>query len=180
MQVKTQMAKQKKTREELLEKKRAAERQRYLKIKNYPEKYAKQKQMEKEKYIKKKEQGKVKRVSDMSPREKRQVRKRRKENVAAFRKRKAAAKAKAIAERTVGEDPTPTSRETLATQEEDRRKASGKKRSEKLRQLRTRTLKQKEAEIKKLKQKLAKMKKRWQRAKKKATVSDFLRKKYTS
>lgn len=78
------------TREEMLEKKRKAERVRYDKIKRDPLKYEEQKQKEKIKYQKKKESGQVKAAKDMTPRENRLARKRWRDNVKAFRQRRAA------------------------------------------------------------------------------------------
>lgn len=63
------------TREERLEKKRAAERLRYQRIKNDPEKYAQLKAKEHMKYEKKKEKGKIKTVNQMTAEEKEQARK---------------------------------------------------------------------------------------------------------
>lgn len=63
------------TRDERLQKKREAERLRYQKIKNDPEKYELQKQKEKEKYLKKKEKGIIKTIDQMTPREQRKARK---------------------------------------------------------------------------------------------------------
>ncbi|CAK1579140.1 unnamed protein product [Parnassius mnemosyne] len=65
---------QKLTREEKLEKKRQAERLRYQKIKNDPEKYKIHKQKEKERYLKKKEKGIIKTVDQMTFREQRKAR----------------------------------------------------------------------------------------------------------
>lgn len=63
------------TREERLQKKREAERLRYERIKNDPEKYELQKQKEKAKYLKKKEKGIIKTVDQMTPKEQRKARK---------------------------------------------------------------------------------------------------------
>lgn len=63
------------TREEKLQKKREAERLRYQRIKNDPEKYKLQKLKEKEKYLKKKEKGLIKTIDQMTPREQRKARK---------------------------------------------------------------------------------------------------------
>ncbi|KAK0170557.1 hypothetical protein PV328_008394 [Microctonus aethiopoides] len=63
------------TRDERLEKKRQAEKLRYQKIKNDPEKYELQKQKDKEKYLKKKEKRIIKTVDQMTPREQRKARK---------------------------------------------------------------------------------------------------------
>ena len=75
------------TREERLEKKRVAERLRYQRIKNNPEKYAQQKEKEKKKYERKKEKGTIKTVNQMTPREKRKARKLWKEKAKQRRRR---------------------------------------------------------------------------------------------
>lgn len=88
MQIWVTMAKTpKKSREEILEKKRIAERARYQRIKNDRQKYTEQKEKERLKYLKKKEEGKVKAAKDMTPRENREARKRWRRNVKAFRAR---------------------------------------------------------------------------------------------
>lgn len=61
--------KKKLSREELLQKKRDAERQRYEKRKNDPQKREEMREKEKLKYQKKKEKGLRKLVKDMTPRE---------------------------------------------------------------------------------------------------------------
>ena len=61
--------KKKLSREELLQKKREAERLRYQKRKNYPQKSEEMREKEKLKYQKKKEKGLRKLVKDMTPRE---------------------------------------------------------------------------------------------------------------
>ncbi|CAG9569822.1 unnamed protein product [Danaus chrysippus] len=63
------------SREERLEKKRLAERLRYQRIKNDPERYSQQKEKEKKKYERKKEKGTIKTVNQMTPREQRKARK---------------------------------------------------------------------------------------------------------
>lgn len=63
------------TREERLEKKRNAEKLRYQRIKNDPDKYAQQRVKEREKYEKKKDLGTIKTVKQMTPREQRKARK---------------------------------------------------------------------------------------------------------
>ena len=69
------MAQKKLSREEILQKKRDAERARYQKIKSDPVKLAEQKEKERLKYLKKKEKGTRKSISDMTPREQRKTRK---------------------------------------------------------------------------------------------------------
>ncbi|CAH2083752.1 unnamed protein product [Euphydryas editha] len=63
------------TREERLEKKRQAERLRYQRIKNDPEKNSQQKEKDKKKYERQKEKGLIKTVNQMTPTEKRKARK---------------------------------------------------------------------------------------------------------
>ncbi|CAF4819497.1 unnamed protein product [Pieris macdunnoughi] len=63
------------TREKRLEKKRVAERLRYQRIKNDPEKYSQQREKEKKKYKRKKEKGTIKTVNQMTPRENLKARK---------------------------------------------------------------------------------------------------------
>ncbi|CAH2085740.1 unnamed protein product [Euphydryas editha] len=79
----------KRTREEILEQQRLRKRQVYAEIKKDPERYAEQKEKERLKYLKKKEQKKVKLISDMTPEEKKEQRKRwRERSVRAYRRRK--------------------------------------------------------------------------------------------
>lgn len=63
------------TREERLERKRFAERLRYQRIKNDPEKYAQQKEKDRRKYHMKKEKGTIKTINQMTSREQRKARK---------------------------------------------------------------------------------------------------------
>lgn len=67
--------KEKLSKEEILEKKRVAERLRYERIKRDPVRFAAQREKERQKYLKQKEKGQRKLVSQMSPREKREARK---------------------------------------------------------------------------------------------------------
>lgn len=67
--------KKKQTKKEILEKRRIAEKIRYEKIKNDPQRLATEKVKRKQKYKKLRESGKKKLVSEMSAREKRQTRK---------------------------------------------------------------------------------------------------------
>ncbi|KAK9878718.1 hypothetical protein WA026_023511 [Henosepilachna vigintioctopunctata] len=66
---------EKMTREERLEKNRIAERLRYQRIKNDPDKYARQKVKEREKNEKKKNKGSIETVKQMTPRVQRKARK---------------------------------------------------------------------------------------------------------
>nr|CAI5845063.1 unnamed protein product [Callosobruchus analis] len=65
-----------KVREEILEKKRIAERLRYKKLKNDPIKLVDQKEKSRAKYLARREKGQRKLVSEMTDREKREARKR--------------------------------------------------------------------------------------------------------
>ncbi|GBL92005.1 hypothetical protein AVEN_102567-1 [Araneus ventricosus] len=79
--------KSKLTREEQLEKKREAERERYYKIKNDPAAYEEQKEKERQKYLKKKMKGVVKPVAKMTAREQKIKRKHWKNNSKTYRMR---------------------------------------------------------------------------------------------
>ncbi|XP_076272097.1 uncharacterized protein LOC143203722 [Rhynchophorus ferrugineus] len=83
------------TREERLEKKRAAERLRYQRIKINPDKYVQQKIKEHEKYQRKKERGIIKTVNQMNPREQREARKLWREKARKRRRRLAQSKSDA-------------------------------------------------------------------------------------
>ncbi|XP_037294853.1 uncharacterized protein LOC115443525 [Manduca sexta] len=76
------MAKPKKvmTKEEKMEQARLHKRQVYAEIKKDPEKYALQKEKDRQRYLKRKEQKKIKLVGDMTPRQKRNQRKQWREN----------------------------------------------------------------------------------------------------
>ncbi|KAJ8728772.1 hypothetical protein PYW07_006468 [Mythimna separata] len=77
--------KKKLSREELLQKKREAERLRYEKRKNDPQKREEMREKEKLKYQKKKEKGSRKLVKDMTPREHRAALKKWKEHCTVYR-----------------------------------------------------------------------------------------------
>lgn len=67
--------KQKLSREEILQKKREAEKARLSRIRNDPVKLAEYKEKERLRYLKKKEKGQRKSIKDMTPREQRITRK---------------------------------------------------------------------------------------------------------
>ncbi|CAH0407914.1 unnamed protein product [Chilo suppressalis] len=69
-----------KSREEDLERKRVARRERYKKLKANPERYSIEQQKKREAYLKRKIQNKVKSIKDMSPREQKVQRRRWKES----------------------------------------------------------------------------------------------------
>lgn len=180
-------AEKKMSKEEILEKKRIAEKLRYSKIKNDPQKLAAEKEKRKEKYKKMRESGKKKLVSEMSAREKRQARKNWREySDKSYKKKKLQEDAinKFVRENTpssLNDEPMnlefcnniqlqqenfeindpqplpPTSNSRLNTARE---------RSQKQRYKRNQDLKRKNVLIVKLKQKLNKYKKRCQRLKK--------------
>lgn len=64
-----------KKKEEVLARKREMERKRYEKIKNNPELYAEYKEKNKAKYRKRKDEGKVKSVNNLTPRDQKMLRK---------------------------------------------------------------------------------------------------------
>lgn len=83
------MARTKKlTKDELLERKRARERERYNRIKSDPQRYELQKEKERKKYENKKKKKVVKLVKDMTPRENRVARKKWRDKKRNLKKRK--------------------------------------------------------------------------------------------
>lgn len=83
------MARTKKlTKDELLERKRARERERYNRIKSDPQRYELQKEKEQKKYENKKKKKVVKLVKDMTPRENRVARKKWRDKKRNLKKRK--------------------------------------------------------------------------------------------
>lgn len=66
--------KKKKTREEILAQKRENERKRYERMKNDPDKLATLRKKKKQYYVQSKKTGKIKTISEMTDREKRQCR----------------------------------------------------------------------------------------------------------
>lgn len=80
--------KKKATKEEILQKKREAERKRYAKIKNDPQKREELREKERLKYLKKKEKGTRKLVENMTPREHRDAKKKWKQHCTKYRSKK--------------------------------------------------------------------------------------------
>ncbi|GBP69400.1 PiggyBac transposable element-derived protein 1 [Eumeta japonica] len=150
------------TREEKLQKKREAERQRYQKIKNDPEKYKLQKQKEKEKYLKKKEKGLIKTVDQMTPREQRKARK--------IWKKKAKERRQRLALQNVTNIPAVPSTSDVDDQLPQRifltKALAAKLKSDRARRQRYLMIKKKDETINKLKAKVACYKKRLQRLRK--------------
>lgn len=152
-----------KTREEILEQKRIAERLRYQRLKNDPQKKEEIKEKERQKYQKKKEKGTRKLVKDMSRREHKAVKKTWKEHCTKYRAKKKNLKEITntfIRENTPDSiDPPVECRAPLRSSVAARKKEAKKKREK--------ILKEKDHKIQEYKQKLEKYKKRLQRLKKK-------------
>ncbi|CAH0558867.1 unnamed protein product [Brassicogethes aeneus] len=147
------------TREERLEKKRQAERLRYQKIKNDPEKCEMQKQKEKKKYLNKKEKGIVKTVDQMTPREQRKARK--------LWKKKARERRKRIALQNVPVTPSTSNDDVeMPPGNVNRRAIAAKIKSNRARKERYLNNKKKNEAVKNLKIKLTNCKKRLQRLQK--------------
>lgn len=149
------------TREERLQKKREAERIRYQKIKNDPEKYELQKQKEKEKYFKKKEKGIIKTVNQMTPREQRKARK--------IWKKKARERRQRLALQNVTNvrvAPSISDDDQIPQRNFPTRVIAAKLKSDRARRQRYLINKKKDDTINKLKTKLACFKKRLQRLRK--------------
>ncbi|KAL4714255.1 hypothetical protein ACJJTC_009607 [Scirpophaga incertulas] len=155
-----------KTREEILEQKRIAERLRYQRLKNDPQKKEEMKEKERQKYQKKKEKGTRKLVQDMSRREHKAVKKTWKEHCTKYRAKKK--NLKDITNTFIREnipdsiDPPVECRAPLRSSVAARNKEANKKKLEKI-------LKEKDHKIQEYKQKFEKYKKRLQRLKKQKT-----------
>ncbi|GBP39351.1 Septin-1 [Eumeta japonica] len=150
------------TREEKLQKKREAERQRYQKIKNDPEKYKLQKQ-KKKKIFEKEEKGLIKTVDQMTPREQRKARK--------IWKKKAKERRQRLALQNVTNIPAVPSTSDVDDQLPQRifltKALAAKLKSDRARRQRYLMIKKKKDEtINKLKAKVACYKKRLQRLRK--------------
>lgn len=157
-----------KTREEILEQKRIAERLRYQRLKNDLQKSEEMKEKERQKYQKKKEKGTRKLVKDMSRREHKAAKKTWKEHCSKYREKKKAMKYITntfVRENTPdSENPDEEPLEPLRPSENllvTARKKSAKKKREQI-------LKEKELKIQEYKRKMEKYKKRLQRFEKKA------------
>lgn len=78
----------KKTKEEILARKRELENQRYKRLKQAKEKIEQPKQNKKEYYIVKKAEGNIKTIKQQTPRKQRSIRKRWRDNTAKYRAKK--------------------------------------------------------------------------------------------
>ncbi|KAL4708915.1 hypothetical protein ACJJTC_014943 [Scirpophaga incertulas] len=93
---------QKQTSEDQLERRRAARREKYKKIKNNPELYAAEQEKKRLSYLKRKENKTIKSIKEMSPREQRIQRRKWKESAKKYYKKKVTQKI--IEAVTIGED----------------------------------------------------------------------------
>lgn len=153
--------------DERLEKKRQAEKLRYQRIKNDPEKYELQKQKDKEKHFKKKEKGIIKTVDQMTPREQRKARK--------VWKKKARKRRQRLALQNITNVPVTLSISDdvaqIQRENSDRRVVTAKIKSDRARRQRYLINKKKDEKINNLKTKLACFKKRLQRLRKSKTLT---------
>lgn len=152
-----------KTREEILEQKRIAERLRYERLKNDPQKKEEMKEKERQKYQKKKEKGKRKLVKDMSRREHKAVKKVWREHCSKYRVKKKVVKD--ITNNFVREN-TPDSENAAEERQAPLRSSESalvKARKKNAKKKHERVLKEKDLEIQECKRKMEKYKKRLQR-----------------
>ena len=182
------MAPTKKTnlsREDILKKKREAEKARLARIKSDPIKLAEYKEKQRLQYLKKKEKGQRKNVKEMTPREQRVTRKKWKKYSLNYRQKKQLLK---HTTHNFIRQNTPSStddemqqivpemqqivpeRQQIVPQipdvNEDRRAQEAKKRSERQRKLRNKQLRKMEATVSKLKNKLKTHRQKYKRVKK--------------
>nr|CAI5826633.1 unnamed protein product [Callosobruchus analis] len=165
----------KQSREEILKKKREAERARLLRIKSDPIKLAEYKEKERQKYLKKIERGQRKTINQMTDREKRSTRRKWREYSSSYRQKQAVAK---NTENYIHETTPPLSdneahRENIPplsdneAQQENRRLHEAKRRSHKQRKLRNKQIKQKDAMISLLKKKIKAQRQKYKRLREK-------------
>lgn len=153
----------KQSREDILQKKREAEKARRQRIKNDPLKQAEQKKKEQLRYIKKKEKGLRKSIADMTPREQRQMRKKWKRHSAEYRTRQATTSRTNVDQNLTSNmplDPCQVNFEILRVKE-------AKKRCERQRKLRLKQIKDKDETIRHLKAKIHAQNKKYNRLQKK-------------
>nr|CAI5869414.1 unnamed protein product [Callosobruchus analis] len=158
----------KQSREEILKKKREAERARLLRIKSDPIKLAEYKEKERQKYLKKIEKGQRKTINQMTDREKRSTRRKWREYSSSYRQKQAVAK---NTENYIHETTPPLSdneahRENIPPLS-DRRFHEAKRRSYKQRKLRNKQIKQKDAMISLLKKKIKAQRQKYKRLREK-------------
>ncbi|VEN45539.1 unnamed protein product, partial [Callosobruchus maculatus] len=158
----------KRSREEILRRKKEAEKTRMLKIKNDPIKLAEHKEKEKQKDLKKIEKGQRKRINQMTDREKGSTRRKWREYSSTYRQKKVV---EHHTENFMRETTPPLSgnephRENIP-HIADRRVQEAKRRSWKQRKLRSRQIKQKDAYIFELKKKIKSQRQKYKRLKEK-------------
>nr|CAI5869410.1 unnamed protein product [Callosobruchus analis] len=157
----------KQSREEILKKKREAERARLLRIKSDPIKLAEYKEKERQKYLKKIEKGQRKTINQMTDREKRSTRRKWREYSSSYRQKQAVAK---NTENYIHETTPPLSeaqQENVPAHIENRRFHEAKRRSYKQRKLRNKQIKQKDAMISLLKKKIKAQRQKYKRLREK-------------
>lgn len=142
--------KKKQSREEILEKKRRAEKLRYERLKNDPVKNAELKGKERQKYIKLKERGDIKSIKDMTTTEQKAIRKNWRDKKKKHRD--------LIKRQTIIKNPsTPSSNnEEISTpqQRQNNRASAARKRSFNQRKLRNKLIQKQKKEIKHLKEQI--------------------------
>nr|CAI5869416.1 unnamed protein product [Callosobruchus analis] len=154
----------KQSREEILKKKREAERARLLRIKSDPIKLAEYKEKERQKYLKKIEKGQRKTINQMTDREKRSTRRKWREYSSSYRQKQAVAK---NTENYIHETTPPLSDNEAHPHIENRRFHEAKRRSYKQRKLRNKQIKQKDAMISLLKKKIKAQRQKYKRLREK-------------
>lgn len=152
--------KKKLSREEILQRKREAERKRYERIKNDPQKREALREKEHLKYLKKKERGTRKLVDNMTPREHREAKKKWREHCSKYRNKKKIMEN--IARAFMRENTPETDVPNLSQMPTPGGDVADKirKRKNRNKALRYRINKKKDDEIRKLNKKLLKYKKR--------------------
>nr|CAI5869417.1 unnamed protein product [Callosobruchus analis] len=159
----------KQSREEILKKKREAERARLLRIKSDPIKLAEYKEKERQKYLKKIEKGQRKTINQMTDREKRSTRRKWREYSSSYRQKQAVAK---NTENYIHETTPPLSdneahRENIPPLSDNEAQQEAKRRSYKQRKLRNKQIKQKDAMISLLKKKIKAQRQKYKRLREK-------------
>lgn len=163
--------KQKLSKDDILKKKREAEKARLARIKSNPIKLAEYKEKQRLQYLKKKEKGQRKNVKEMTPREQRMTRQKWKKYSSDYRHKKQLLKQ--TTHNFMQQNTPPNTDDELGSVEirpiinEDQRAKEAKKRSEKQRKYRNKELKRMQAVVSKLKTKLNSQRQKYKRVKKK-------------
>ncbi|KAG5869044.1 hypothetical protein JTB14_034659 [Gonioctena quinquepunctata] len=159
-------------REDILKKKREAEKARLARIKNDPIKLAEYKEKQRLQYLKKKENGQRKNIKDMTPREQRLTRNEWKKYSSKYRQQKQLLKnntdnfVRQNTPSTTDDEAQPIVGELIRSiVNEDRRANEAKRRSERQRKFRNKQLKGMKAMVSKLKTKLNNQRQKYRRVK---------------